>query len=325
MTKKLLDGIRMPGEIRSTYLASVAGILKAGHLWSGESFMLAGMTGMAFHFIVHEQICPSSITLYDWQAEHFTMLDQIGIHSEGFNYVYNAELNTYKKQQERAIQRIKESIDHGLGVVVWAPNPTPEFGMITGYDDGDQVFFVQDYTNRAEPDPLLYINLGRSEVSVLYYQIILGKVDVPIEKIFSTSLRYGVNQWEKEYHFHPHYRMGRKGYENLILALENNLADSFGLAYLIYSYSQSKEYLAQYLDFITHNSELFKNLKDAATLFQEVAYKYKQMEMLAPFLGLQIEKISKNRDEILMLVKDSFALENQAMGIIRDLTCKSLS
>lgn len=305
----------MSGEIRSTYLASVEGILKASHFWSEEAFLLAGMTGLAFHFIVHEQLCPSSVTLYDWQAEHFTMLDQIGIHTEGFNYIYNADLNTYGKQRERAIQRIKESIDRGMGVVVWAPNPTPEFGIITGYDDGDKVFFVQDYTSRAEPDPLLYINLGRSEVSVLYYQIILGKVDVPIEKIFSTSLRYGVNQWEKEYHFHPHYRIGRKGYQNLIKALENNIADSLGLAYLIFSYSQSKEYLAQYLDFIANNSESLKDLKHAAMLFQDIAYKYKQMENLVPFPGSQI----KNRDKVLTLVKDSFELENQAMEMIRNL------
>lgn len=320
MAKKLLEGIQISREIRSTYLASVEGILRAGGLWNEAPFMLAGMTGYAFHFIVHEEVCPSSITVYDWQAEHFAMLDQIGIHSEGFSYFYNADLNTYGLQRERAIQRIKESIDRGMGVVVWAPNPTPEFGIISGYDDDDRIFFVQDFTTRAEPDPLLYVNLGRSEVSALYYQIILGKVELPAEKSFSASLRYGVSQWEKDYHFHPHYRTGRKGYQNLIKALEEDKATVFGLGYLIYSYSQSKGYLAQYLDVVAESDEKLKNLKPAAALFREVAGQYAQMEELVPFFGPQLETIDTGK--VLSLVKDSHELENQAMEIIRDLTCK---
>jgi len=101
----------MKGNGCSLYLGSAAGVLEAAGLWNDEFYKLAGMTGMAIHFIIHKELCPSGVTVYDWQQEHFEMMDRVGVESEVFQYYFNDSLNTYGKIQDIAVQRIKESID----------------------------------------------------------------------------------------------------------------------------------------------------------------------------------------------------------------------
>lgn len=312
---KILD-VKMDN-CRSTYLSSIAGVLRNANLWDDELYMLAGMTGLAFNFIIHEEACPSSVTVYDWVQEHTVMLDRIGISSEVFQNIYNKELNTFDIIQKKAICRIKESINNGKGVIVWAPTVIPEFGIIRGYDDNDKVFYINDYSNNNDLDPLLYKNLGKSEVSILSYQIIYEKKDVCVEKVIFDSLKYAIYLWEKENHTHVRYGSGRKGYENLIKTLRND-EQGFGLAYIIYIYSQYKEYIYKYLRHITNINKKFKGLKEAVILYKDVYNKYLEMEKLVPFEGPGTNIAHQNISQVLTLVKDCFKLEECAMEIIKD-------
>ena len=40
-----------------------------------------GDTGMAFHLVMHETCCVSSVTAYDWMNTHLAALNRIGVHS----------------------------------------------------------------------------------------------------------------------------------------------------------------------------------------------------------------------------------------------------
>ena len=93
MEKKILDNIDM-GMSWTTYIGSVHGVLKGAGLWDDSVEMLMGMTGMAFHFIVHRQTCPSSVTVYDWMSEHFAMMDRIGVYSESIHVENSGSLNS---------------------------------------------------------------------------------------------------------------------------------------------------------------------------------------------------------------------------------------
>lgn len=315
MAKKLLHKVKM-GSIRcSSYLASAEGILRAADMWNQESYLLAGMTGIAFHFIVHERTCPSSVTIYDWQ-QHFQALDRIGICSDRATVFCGEGVNTADLYRNHVVKRIKESIDKGIGVVVWAPTPLLEFGIIKGYDDQNGVFFVEDCLCGHDPAHLLYENLGKSEVPLLSYQLIIGKKDVPAETTYRSSLSYGVQEWEKE-SFNPQYACGRKGYDSLIAALERSDYIAFGLAYIIFSYGDAKQHLARYLDYISQHSQQFGSLKKAAQLYNQVAQCFENMARLAPFAGPQTTIDDKHIPEILTLAREAKELEDQAMGIIK--------
>ena len=315
MTRKILENINM-GKSWTTYIGSVHGVLNGAGLWSDGVELLMGMTGMAFHFIVHKQTCPSSVTVYDWMSEHYLMMDRIGIYSESTHIENSGNLNTFDKARATAVSRIKESIDNGIGVVVWAPTPVLEFGIINGYDDRDEVFFVKDCMN-SNPDPMLYSNLGKSEVPVLFIQRFFNKVEVEPEKIYRDSLHFGIYQWERGSHI-PLYASGREGYHNLINALEKKDFIPFGFLYLLAVYADSKRNIDTYLKHVISKSGYLKGLEEASDIYTAVKDKYNEMTELAPFRGPgQSDLNEKNIKPVLKLVKECLGLEEKAMAVIK--------
>ncbi len=322
MSKQNLTEVKMGGNGCSSYLGSVDGVLTAANMWNDDFYKLAGMTGIAFIFIIHEETCPSSLTVYDWQ-EHFAMMDRIGVQSEIFQYYYNPNLNTYNLVQNRAIERIKESLGRGVGVVIWTPTPLLEFGIITGYDDEQGIFTVKDVTGQEDPDPLLYSNLGISEVPVLFYQIFYDRIEVLSHKTYWESLIYGVKEWNKEYHVSPYYGSGKKAYLNLLTALKKRKYNGFGLSYIIFSYNKAKKCAAEYLNFLATEVNIFAGLTTAAELFRQVSQNFVQLAELIPFPSEEAvasEKLTK----ILQIVEKSLELENKAMDIINNYIDKNV-
>ena len=312
MGRRVLENVKM-GCTWTMYIGAADAILRAAGWWKDETYLLMGMTGMAFHFIMHKTACPSSVTVYPWDHEHLTMMDRIGVFSEVFDG--NATMNTFELMQQEAIERIKASIDQGVGVVIWAPSPVLEFGIVHGYDDEDGVFFI-DSGIPGHGDPLLYTNLGKSEVPLLFWQIFRGKVEVNREKVFRDSLKYGVGEWDKTFHMTPDYSSGRKAYDNLIGTLERGDYNGFGLCYTMAVYADSKDCLARYLEYIAAESRDLKGLGRAATLYREVAADFKRIAELVPFRGGQSQVDSAAVPEVTRLVKTARPLEEEAMAVI---------
>jgi hypothetical protein len=310
MAQKVLQDVRMADNWTS-YMASVEGALRGAGLWDEETYKMMGMTGMGFQFIVHETCCPSSVTVYDWLDEHMTMTDRIGVHSQ--QAVAWMGMNTFGLAQRDALAAIKASIDRGMAVVVWAPTPILEFGLITGYDDEDAVFLVEQCTGQ-KADPLLYTNLGKSEVSILYYQVLLERVAVPREKSYRESLKFGVQEWNRTQHGHPGYGRGRQGYDNLIASFGRDDLNPFGLSYCLAVYSHAKADVARYLEFLKGESTAFAGLGDAAARYGEVIAHWGEMASLVPFPKRDGGEIDRAR--LASLAQSCRDLEEKAMTVI---------
>lgn len=317
MAEKKLENVQM-GYTWTSYIAAVEGALRHAGLWQGETWKLMGMTGIGFHFILHREICPSSVTVYDWTSDHLGAMDRIGIHSQ----VYSAmdfRMNTFGKIREDAIRLIQQSILKDRPVLVWAPTRLLEFGLITGFDDADGVFFVRDCTGQP-CDPLLYSNLGLSEVPMLFYQIFHEKVDVNPDKIFRDSLLYGISEWDKTYHMSPDFASGRMAYDFLIKAMETGRFNDFGLAYVLSVYADSHKCIAQYLRFVEQTSKQFKGLEKAAALFEEITAKYNALTALFPFSGCNGVGCTVDKSHVpegLSLVRECLVLEERAFDCIK--------
>lgn len=118
---------------------------------------MMGMTGIGFHFIVHEECCPSSVTVYDWTSEHQQAMARIGVFAE----LNMAEPGTpiYDAARRHTIQRVRESVDRGIGAILWGVD-TGEFGVAYGYDDDDQVLLVSGVASAGSDSGLTQ---GRTE------------------------------------------------------------------------------------------------------------------------------------------------------------------
>ena len=317
MTAKKLENVKM-GQTWTSYVAAAEGALRCAGLWEGETWKLMGMTGIGFHFIIHKQVCASGATVYDWISEHLGAMDRIGVYSQVYSFM-DIRMNTFGKIREDAIAAIKDSVQKGRPVLIWAPTGILEFGLIIGYDDEDDVFFVMDCTGR-ECDPMLYSNLGLSDVPMLFYQIFRDKVAVNPEKTYVDSLRFGLSEWEKEYHISPDYASGRKAYEFLIAAMKSGDIDDFGLAYSLAVYADSTRCIAKYLRFVGERSEKLKVVGDAAPLFEQAAEKLGQLTALFPFSGCNGTGCTIDRSRLpqgVILAEECLALKVQAFDIIR--------
>ena len=316
MVKKIIEGAAMTHTWMS-YVAAAEGCLKAAGLWKDETWKLMGLTGMGFHFIVHKELCPSSVTVYDWNGEHLDCMDRMGIVTETFSMMDDGRHNTLRDAQERAVEKIKESIGRGIPALVWAPTSILEFGIVKGYDDTDGVFFVEQCSGQPA-DPLLYENLGKSEVPILYYQIFLKKTPVDESQTIRFSLKFGISEWKKENHVSPdYYASGMKGYANFIGALEKGVFNEFGLGYLAAVYTDSKNAITQYLNWAAARPDAAKSLTKAARLYSKVSGAWAEIARLAPFSGSNnrgnapLDK--KSFPAILKLANEAFAREKEAM------------
>lgn len=261
-----------------TYMGAIKGILDAAGLSNLEMPILAGMSGMAFQLIIHESCCPSSATMYEWNAVHHQALDRLGVLSEV--HMALPDQNTYSAACRHAIRRIREAIDNGTGVLLWGVD-TAEFGVVRGYDDGDGVFLVDGiakFASTAGSAPILYENIGRtSDVPILHYQIPIERVDIDAEQAYRSSLEHYVRQMEKNNYEWPAYQSGLKAYDSWIGSLERGDYNPFGLRYLTAVYAESKAWAAKYLRFLEGQWRAFLGLPEIASGFADIAALYREM------------------------------------------------
>jgi hypothetical protein len=272
-----IDGIE-PGRSHTAYLRFAEAVLRNAGWWEGDSDDLAALTGLAFHFIAAPDACPSSVTAYDWGRVHQAAMARLGVHTEWYECGYEA---TFELARARAVDTVKASIDRGHPVIVWAPTAVLEFGLVTGYDDGDGVFDVL-HSAPGPADPLLYTNLGRKRVPWLAFQVFVDCA-APDPDLRAAALRYARSEWFDGYHpglsdvntFGPRYSVGAAAYDTLRAALDHPDLNVFGLGYLLWTYADSKRSLASWT--ATHGAA------EAAEHYRSVVEAFDEMARLAPF------------------------------------------
>ncbi|MGV3465356.1 MAG: hypothetical protein ACO1OT_08700 [Heyndrickxia sp.] len=297
-TKKMLD-IQIKKQSRS-YLNSLHAILTAANLFEGPIYMLSGMTGMSFKFTVLKNLPPRSVNSYGaWVNENWTAVNRIGIYNEaGADRLRH---RTFPLIQKHAIQHIIESIDRGIAVLYWIP----EFGVIQGYDLEEKVLFYQKaggfYESKqmygTNQEVLLFDNVCKNFSSIWFYQVFGEKVDKDRKEIYIDSLKSAVHDWITEYKS-EHAASGRKAYETIIHAMEEQDYDKRGADYILRTYRQSKLEIYQYLNVV---AEEFSFLEPVVSMYKDIHEIFKKMSM---------------KESQIKWWKEAMELENSAMRMI---------
>lgn len=306
MTRREIPNVHL-GHTWTTYVGSAQAALAASGFWQGETSTLMGLTGFAFHFQINEGICPSSPTSFSWWDMPVYAMDRVGVFSEALEVAPG--LNTEERQRARAIERIKTSIDQGRPVIVWAPSPVLEFGVLCGYDDEDEVFSVRSYgapENRS--DPLLYENLGRGEVPILFYQLLLGTQEVDLRRAHRQSLELAVRVWRAA---PEHPGRGQAGYGVLLRSLERKDFVPFGLAYNAVVYADAKRHTHAYLSKLCEERAL-PGLERARDSYAKVAENFGKLSKLVPFRGPASVIDDAVVPELLAIVRATAPIEDEA-------------
>jgi len=95
-----------------SYIDCLYAVLKYKGMFSLPKFMLSGMSGIAFKFVVHKRLLPSSLDMYNWVTENWKAVDTLGIYTETYE---GSQLNpTFPLYRKEAIKKIKDSGDVAL-------------------------------------------------------------------------------------------------------------------------------------------------------------------------------------------------------------------
>lgn len=308
MGMQRLVGLRLLLESKS-YIDALYGVLSHSGLYTAPKYMLAGMTVTGFRFTVDRLITAESPTAYNWMAENFLAADFIGITSDqqaGFSFD-----PTFPLYQKEAIHAIKQSINRGIGAIIWKD----QFVIVTGYDDSRQVLFYSD--GMESEGELPYGHFGLNKSPYWYYQIINERIMLDEREVYRESFMQAIYKWETHDLMLPkgEYSCGKSAYSAIIHALETGCFDKAGMMSVIDTYAAAKRDLARYTQRL---EQIWPQSKPVAARYAELNQIYEQIvstaastcheqsiikaKFASPFIDL-FEKASAVEDEAIQSMK----------------------
>lgn len=324
MGAKVLEQIALAKESRA-YIDCLYSVLTAAGRFNGPKYMLSGMTGFAFIFSVHKELIVASTEMYGLRTVAHNALDILGYYSEVYGGLKTYQ--TFPLHQKMAIKRARESIEAGMGVIVWAPEKT-DFAVITGYDDEDGVFFYRDRHNR-DMQVLLYSNLGRAEANFWMCQIIGESIEKDVKDIYLDSLEYAVDIWETPYIDEVvHSRAlasGRKSYEYLEDGLSSPILNEAGTGRILYYNIIAREEAFRYLEAV---KEELPECYPAYLRYKELNEIYQWIKRLLPEQPIFLPGYKIDRSKLPSLIgccREAWKTEEKAVDELKLLLKERLS
>lgn len=247
-----------------SYIDCLYALLTSAGLFHLPKYMLSGMTGMAFKFVVHKRLLPSSLDMYSWQFENWQAVNMLGIYNESYSgSLMDYTFPLYRKQM---IHKIKTSVNEGKAAIGWGTE-RPVFCLYTGYKEDDEVLFFRDSESR-DNEVLLYDNFGLVSEGNWYVQIIGNSSKKDYRDIFTESLACAIREWNTEYKVSQEYGSGKGAYQNLLQAFENKDFNVSGVYYFLNTYIDIKSDIGTYMDSVIKE---IPELAEVADLYHKLS------------------------------------------------------
>lgn len=324
MAERILKDINLKQESRP-YIDCLYSVLTSSGRYFGSKYMLSGMTGFAFIFVAHRDLILASTEMYPLRTTAVNAMEILGFYTETYDGIKTSP--TFPLYQRRAIQRVKESIDSGIGVIVWDMGIT-DFSIIIGYDDEDEVFFYKDRCHKDE-QVLLYKNFGKPDANYWMCQIIGEKVNKDIRDIYMESLEFAVDCFETPYIdeiiLRKEFASGKMAYKYLLDALNNENLYELGAGKILYYniISRNEAYL-----YMNEVKEELPELYSAYLKYSELNDIYQHIKKLLPNYPRQGEIYRLNRNtlpEIIEYCSRACEVEEQAIGELKQILGERLN
>jgi hypothetical protein len=279
---------------------------------------VAGTTGYAFVMAVHDELCPSGPTMFDWG-----MLDH-GVNVLGRStLVFGcSDCYTGDRRNDRTRAHCREAYDlvaretaAGRPCVLWGVY-VPEFGVAVGVeDDAFHVKTFREVTGEPQP-PVPYDTLDAPGGP--YVMAFPTATDLSCNTLHGERFAIGhaVQLLEARSPF-KQYGFGLRAYERWIAALEVNRADMFGNAYNAQCWAEAKRSAHAFLPRVAaRHPDAAPALERATAHYAVVAEAMNRVATLFPFPPRgEIEDAAKRVEaaERLAVARDAEALAFEAL------------
>lgn len=317
MGSKVLSGLRMTVEAGS-YADALHAIVAHSGWASWPKSVLSGLTATAFRFVVNRRLAAESPTAYNWAAEHFVAADMIGVASSSqAGFSFDATFPLYR---EYAVLLIKQSIDRGIGAVMWKDG----FVVVAGYDDKAGVLHYCDGSGETYKT-LPYAEFGRNASPYWYYQVLEGLVELDEREMIKESLLQALAKWKTHDPMLPEtdYACGRRAYDALMEAFRSGAYDPQGAAETLGCYAAAKRQIALYFKFVRQNGWRPGGAEEEERAeIAEIAEHYERVSRLfQEMLDLQGER---DPSRLILALEEAQMTEERATQRIRRLVREAL-
>lgn len=196
-----------PG-IEHAYAAALVSVVNAieGRV---DPVWVMGASGFAFRSFVNEVLCPSAMSVFDFNAVLPEAIEQLGYRAS-YTSRYWDEENLDEERRRTAHEEIVKGIQSGRPAIVWDVADC-DWGLAVGYDDQDKTYST--LTNEGKPASLPCERLGHNGIDILSVAIPTEPNGRSREEIIRRSLELAVSHAEgREWTERPKYQNGLDAY-----------------------------------------------------------------------------------------------------------------
>lgn len=268
-----------------TWVASTTGCLRAlGH--PVDQADVAGFSGYAFVMTVHEELCHSGPTMFDWRKLP-AGIEFLGRHAIAASRPKEHHCAKHKSHTSRlgclrAFEAAAKEIRAGRPCVIWGTY-APEFGIVVGIEN--QSYHVRSFRSaRNQPDPPIPFDQvdAPNGAYTLTFPRHSGRAAVTAGDgtILRTAMKtLPLKPWARMYH------MGLDAYDAWIDSLEANRVRGFGNAYNAQCWSEAKTFARVFLSRMAYRNADNADLREALEAWQIVSAQMRALARLFPFSG----------------------------------------
>ena len=265
-----------------TWVSSVTGCLEALGV-ECDTVDVAGFSGYAFMMVVHDELCPSGPTYFDWNRLH-NGIQELGRSTISFR---SAQCHNADNKNESTIRNCREvydvaarEIEAGRPCVVWGLY-VPEFGIVTGVEDGKYIVETfKPFIGEPQP-PIPY-----DEIDAPGGPYVLGfpaALTMPRPNADRNAVRHAVELLSTK-SGEPYYHRGQAAYDAWIAALQQNKAHVFGNSYNAQCWAEAKRFARDFLSRVAgRNKAAADPLNRAVAAYSQAADAMGKVAELFPF------------------------------------------
>lgn len=237
------EGIEDPTGYLFSFAKSLAAVVKNSPY--AECFEdIIATSGFAFRMWVDAGgLCPSATSIWSF-AEQKRWVENGGLRCHYVERLWGEDA-VEEERREQATEMIKKSIDQGIGAVSWDISGC-EWGVVTGYDDGEGVFYTLKID--GSEDKAAYERLGKMDMPILSVLTICGQQEKTQEEITAGMLaiaraHLAGEEWCDN-------AKGLAAYGALISFVRKKLSDdtAWNLEYYLGTYAGLKLYALKYFE-----------------------------------------------------------------------------
>lgn len=299
-----------------SYIDCLYALLTSAGLFHQPKYMLSGMTGMAFKFVIHKRLLPSSLDMYSWQSENWQAVNMLGIYNEA--YAGTPMDFTFPLCRKQMLSKIKKSIDEGKAAIGWEIEQS-SFCLYTGYQEEEEVLFFRNSGSR-ESEVLLFDNFGLVSEGNWFVQIIGESIEKDNRDIFRESLSCAVKEWNMGYKVSPDYGAGKEAYRNLLNAFQSQDFSYSGACYFLEKYIDIKSEIGTYMDMVIKE---IPELAEAAYLYHKLGATILPLKQIK--LTQQFREDIKHIPKASGVFRDAMLIEEKAVKELEKYLCNYIN